>query len=112
MIVRCVNTLFLFTLRFLINVVISASLKSSEEVNAVASTGPAAGAAVYEYTTQNKQMRHDELFRLYLVFQEMRIAGVQVPCCAMLCCAVLCCAVLCCAVLCCAVQSYELSSCA
>ena len=23
-------------------------------------------------------MRHDELFRLYLVFQEMRIAGVQV----------------------------------
>ena len=31
-----------------------------------------------DYTTQNKQMRHDELFRLYLVFQEMRIAGVQV----------------------------------
>ena len=25
----------------------------------------------------NKQMRHDELFRLYLVFQEMRTSGVQ-----------------------------------
>ena len=31
-----------------------------------------------DYSSQNKQMRHDELFRLYLVFQEMRIAGVQV----------------------------------
>jgi hypothetical protein len=36
------------------------------------------GASMSDYTTQNKQMRHDELFRLYLVFQEMRIAGVQV----------------------------------
>ena len=39
-------------------------------------TGP--GSGFNDYTTQNKQMRHDELFRLYLVFQEMRIAGVQV----------------------------------
>ena len=62
----------------LATIVISASTKSSDEVNAVTSTGTASGSSVYEYATQNKQMRHDELFRLYLVFQEMRIAGVQV----------------------------------
>jgi hypothetical protein len=49
---------------------ITAPLKTS------GTAGP--GAAMSDYTTQNKQMRHDELFRLYLVFQEMRIAGVQV----------------------------------
>ena len=64
--------------KLLTTIVISASTKSSDEVNAVTSAGPASGSSVYEYATQNKQMRHDELFRLYLVFQEMRIAGVQV----------------------------------
>ena len=36
------------------------------------------GNGLNDVSSQSKQMRHDELFRLYLVFQEMRIAGVQV----------------------------------
>jgi hypothetical protein len=52
------------------------SLSAAAPTKASGTAGP--GAAMGDYTTQNKQMRHDELFRLYLVFQEMRIAGVQV----------------------------------